>query len=148
MRRQPDSTPGFFRRFAAACYDSLLLLAIWFLATALILPLNGGNAFEPGQYLYSGYLFLVSAAFFIGFWTFGGQTLGLRAWKMRIYRFDGGKVCWKLASLRFLAACLSFACLGLGFLWCLIDKNRLCWHDYLSGTSPCLIDREKPADML
>ena len=128
------SAPGFLRRMAAVCYDGLLLLAVLFFATALILPFNAGQAFVADQYFYPAYLLLVSLLFYGWFWTHGGQTLGLRAWKISLKHQDGSDVNWQQAALRFVAACISWACLGLGFLWCLVDKHQLCWHDYLSKT--------------
>lgn len=119
---------------AAIGYDALLLLAVFFMATALALPFNSGRAFSAGEYFYSLYLLAIGFFFYGWFWTHGGQTLGLRAWKMKLGAFDGGPVTWRAAALRFAAAGLSWACLGLGFFWCLFDKNRLCWHDYLSNT--------------
>ena len=119
---------------AAVCYDALLLLAVLFLATALALPFNAGQAFAGGQFAYPIYLLAVGFGFYAWFWTHGGQTLGLRAWKIKLRTIDGQLPTWRHAAIRFLAGLLSWACLGLGFFWCLIDKNRLCWHDYLSKT--------------
>jgi len=134
--------PGFLRRIAVICYDGLLLLAVLFFATAIALPFNAGQAFSYGQYFYPLYLLTISFIFYGWFWTHGGQTLGLKAWKIKVCRFDGGPVTWRQAGWRFAAAGLSWAALGLGFIWCLIDKNRLCWHDYLSKTRLCLLDQE------
>ena len=128
---------------AAIGYDALLLLAVFFLATALALPFNSGQAFSADQVIYPLYLCLTGFFFYGWFWTHGGQTLGLRAWKMRLCRDDGAAVSWRQAGVRFLAAGLSWACLGLGFFWCLIDKNGLCWHDYLSKTRLFPVEREK-----
>jgi uncharacterized RDD family membrane protein YckC len=47
--------------------------------------------------------------------------------------------------LRSLAAPLSAGCLGLGYLWCLVDRNRYYWHDYLSGTKLVLLPGKKKA---
>jgi uncharacterized RDD family membrane protein YckC len=109
-----------------------LLLAVLFLATALILPFNHGQAFSPSQFLYPLYLVSVSFVFYGWFWTHGGQTLGLRAWKIKVCGLDGQTISWQQAGIRFIAGLLSWTFLGLGFLWCLWDKNRLCWHDHLS----------------
>lgn len=119
---------------AAVCYDAFLLLAVLFLATALALPFNAGQAFAGGQYFYPVYLLAISFVFYGWFWTHGGQTLGLRAWKIKVCNLDGHALGWGQAGIRFVSGLLSWACLGLGFLWCLFDKNRLCWHDYLSKT--------------
>lgn len=128
------STPGFLRRMAAVIYDALLLIAVLFFATAIALPFNSGHAFSAGQYVFSFYLFGVSYLFYAWFWTHGGQTLGMRAWKITLADSNGDCITWQRATLRFFAAILSWTCFGLGFSWCLVDKDRLCWHDRLSNS--------------
>lgn len=118
----------------AVLYDALLLLAVLFFATAIVLPLNGGQAFTSNQILFPAYLLLVSFLFYAWFWTHGGQTLGMRAWKIRLLALDESPIGWRHAAIRFAVACLSWGCLGLGFVWCLFDSERLSWHDRLSGT--------------
>lgn len=126
----------------AVLYDALLLLAVLFLATAIVLPLNAGEAFTARQYLYTAYLLAISFLFYAWFWTHGGQTLGMRAWKIRLCDPQGRDVGWGRALGRFVAALLSWSCLGLGFCWCWFDKERLCWHDKLSGSVLLRVDRE------
>jgi len=126
--------PGFLRRLAAAGYDLFLLLAVLFLATAVALPFNAGQAFASGQLFYPLYLLSISFGFYGWFWTHGGQTLGMRAWKIKVCTLEGQAPGWRQAGIRFCASLLSWACLGLGFFLCLFDKNRQGWHDYLSKT--------------
>ncbi|QPK62201.1 RDD family protein [Methylomonas sp. LL1] len=139
---EKPSAPGFLRRMCAVVYDALLLLAVLFFAAAIALPFNSGQAFTAGQYYFPLYLFGISYLFYAWFWTHGGQTLGLRAWKIKLCNLDGSGIGWRRASLRFFAAILSWAFLGLGFLWCLFDKNRLSWHDHLSKTRPYFMPGE------
>lgn len=120
---------------AAVLYDFLLLLALLFLATAILLPINNGQAFTAKQFFYPIYLLAVSFLFYGWFWTHGGQTLGLRAWKIKLSANDGHPISWRLAGLRFGAALLSWIVFGGGFLWILLDKNKRSWHDHLSKTS-------------
>ena len=127
------------RRMAAILYDLLLLLAIFFVATAIILPLNGGHAFDSHQWFYPIYLFSVSFIFYGWFWTHGGQTLGLRAWKLRVLTVDGYPISWWQALLRFCVAIISSICFGLGFFWSLVDKEKRCWHDIVSKTVVCCV---------
>ncbi|MDD5579185.1 MAG: RDD family protein [Methylobacter sp.] len=129
------SAPGFFRRFAAIFYDLLLLVALFFVATALILPFNSGQAFTAKQLFYPVYLLVVSFFFYAWFWTHGGQTLGLRAWKIKVLTLNREQISWKQALLRFTAALLSWIFFGLGFLWIFFDKDKRGWHDYLSKTA-------------
>lgn len=129
------SPPGFWRCIGAIIYDALLLLAVLFLATALLLPFNAGKAFTSGQIFYPVYLFVISFVFYGWFWTHGGQTLGLRAWKLKVLTFDQKPISWRQAFLRFNTALLSWALFGLGFLWIIIDKKKHSWHDHLSKTA-------------
>jgi uncharacterized RDD family membrane protein YckC len=129
-----DFSPSLFRRFAAILYDSFLLLALWFFATVVLLPLNGGQAFNSRQLFYPLYLLAVSFSFYGWFWTHGGQTLGLKAWKLKVQTSNQQSLTWKQAAIRFLAAILSWSVGGLGFFWVLWDKNGYAWHDYLSKT--------------
>ncbi len=123
---------GFVRRAAALFYDTLLLFALLFLTTALALALNAGDPVAPGA-LRVAYL-LVGYGFYTWFWTHGGQTLGMRAWRLRLVAADGGTIGPGRASVRFAAAALSFGALGLGFVWMLFDREGLTWHDRLSAT--------------
>ena len=130
------SAPGFFRRLAAQAYDLLLLIAVLFLATALLLPFTAGMAVTDHHVLiYRLYLVVVSFFFYGWFWTHGGQTLGLRAWKLTVLTQDKKTLNWSQALVRFVTASVSLSFFGLGYLWVLIDKDRLGWHDHLSKTA-------------
>lgn len=122
---------------AAIVYDTFLLAAVLFAATAILLPFNSGNAFRPDQYFYPVYLIGVSFLFFAWFWTHGGQTLGMRAWKIKVLTTDGKPLNWRQAALRFFFALLSWLFFGLGFWWILFDRQKRGWHDRLSHTSVC-----------
>ena len=127
------SKSSLLRRFAAIFYDFLLLISVLFFATALILPFNAGQAITS-HWLYLPYLLLVSFLFYGWFWTHGGQTLGLKAWKLRVLTFNQQPITWIQAFWRFSSAFLSWAILGIGFLWALVDKEKRCLHDVLSKT--------------
>jgi uncharacterized RDD family membrane protein YckC len=140
------ATPGLLRRLAAIAYDCLLLIALYMLAATLLL-LPAGMLFgiqDPAgdpllRLLLRLLLVLVSLGFFVGFWLRGGQTLGMRAWRIRVVRADGRPLHAGNALLRALGALLSWAALGLGFLWMLVDPERLTWHDRISATRLVLL---------
>lgn len=125
------------KRLLAALYDWLLVLGIMMVLSVPAVALLD-DAIEPGNALYRLALVVIAAAFFVGFWTHGGQTLGMRAWHLRLIsdRGDGQPqaVSYRQAALRFLCAWLAALPLGLGFWWALIDKDKLGWHDRLSRT--------------
>jgi len=115
-------------------YDAILLAGVLFIATALLLPFRSGEAFGPQHFAYDAYLFGVGFLYYGWFWTHGGQTLGMRAWQMRVLADAGGTMTWTRATVRFLVAILSLSLFGLGFWWSLWDIRERCWHDRLSRT--------------
>ena len=125
-----------WRRLAALLYDSLLLLALWFLATAMLLPLTHGEAIA-GNPLLSTYLLFISFFFYGWFWTHGGQTLGMRSWRLQLRNLRPGPVTWLQVLLRFMTALPAALLFGLGYLWMLVDKRKLTWHDRYSET--CIV---------
>ncbi|MGH8602526.1 MAG: RDD family protein, partial [Gammaproteobacteria bacterium] len=123
-----------WRRLAAIGYDVVLLSAVLFMLTLLLVAAREGRTIPPSNLWYTLLLFGVCFFYFTWPWVRGGQTLGMRAWRLALMRCGGGRVSWPQASLRFFAAVLSWASLGLGFLWCMVDRKRLCWHDRASKT--------------
>ncbi len=135
--------PGLFRRLAAMLYDTFLVLpmimAVIAVATAIGVAITG----NPGNQDYSATLppWLVQlltvgcvVGFYSYFWRLRGQTLGMQAWRIRLRSFDGSDVTTRQVLLRCLGAVISIAPVGAGYVWCLLDRNRRCWHDYISGT--------------
>ena len=129
--------PGLIRRLLATLYDALLLLALLFVTTVVLMILNQGTL-QTGQllsYLRLPVYITVSFLFFGWFWTHGGQTLGMKTWKMQLVQDNGNAVTWPVALVRFVTAMLSWAAFGLGFLWSLFDSRNRTWHDIISGST-------------
>lgn len=132
--------PGLLRRLAAIGYDGLLLASLVLLAS---FPYVLAAGEPPWHWLvrlgYQAYMLAAVFGFFGWFWTHGGQTLGMRAWRLRVVSDDGEPLSWAQAAKRFMAAGLSWVALGLGYLWCLIDPDQRTWHDRLSGSHLVLL---------
>ena len=129
---QHSSPPAtLVKQLAAMVYDSLLIIAILFVATAIALVFNGGNAIESSP-AFNLYLILIIFIFYSWFWHKSGQTLGMQVWKIRIVSDFGGNPSWPVCFLRLVFALLSIACLGLGYWWRLFKPYT--WHDRLSQT--------------
>jgi uncharacterized RDD family membrane protein YckC len=141
---------GLLRRLAALFYDTLLLAAIFMVATALFLPLTGGEAITAGDHpllevVYRLVLIGLVALFYGAFWTRRGQTLGMASWRLRVEREDGSLLTWGDSLRRLGAAVLSLVPCGLGFLWIAFDRNGRAWHDRLSSTRVVVLPRTKPS---
>jgi uncharacterized RDD family membrane protein YckC len=124
-------------RLLAIVYDLLPVLALCFATAALVLLLRGGTpvaAGSPAAWGEFALMLLVCFAYFGFSWRRGGQTLGMRAWRLQLVSIAGGVPGWRQLALRFAVAGLSLGCVGIGFLWALLDRERRTWHDLASGT--------------
>jgi uncharacterized RDD family membrane protein YckC len=125
-------------RLLAGLYDLLPLLGLWFFAGAIALGLAGG-ALETHvierKLLTQMLLLAFTALYFVISWTRGGQTIGMRAWRLRVRRADGARLTWPRALLRFGVALISLAAFGIGFLWALLDPQQRTWHDIATATT-------------
>jgi len=134
LKTTPSLEPAsLFKRCAAFVYDLLLLVGLVASFTLLAVLLNGGSI-TPGSLWFQFALLAIVAVFFCGFWTHGGQTLGMRAWRIRVVGQDGTPLSWPRAMLRFAAGLLALLPLGLGLWWGIFDAQRRGWHDRLTST--------------
>ena len=132
MTEGPDLLPaGLPRRLGAMLYDTLLVLALAMLTLYPLMIMTDGNLPRPAV---QSLVFVETFAFFAFFWTRRGQTAGMLAWRLRVQSLDGRGLTLRQALLRFIGATLSFASLGIGYLWMLIDPGQRTWPDMLSGT--------------
>jgi uncharacterized RDD family membrane protein YckC len=130
--------PAISRRLASALYDSLLLLALVFIATWPFIALFGDSTLGWRRHLLQAWMVFVAGAYFVWFWTRSGQTLPMKTWGIRVVTADGRALGPGRAIHRYALALLGLAAAGLGFAWALFDPERQFLHDRLAGTA--LID--------
>jgi uncharacterized RDD family membrane protein YckC len=133
------SSAGFGRRFAALLYDALLLASLMLLFTTALVMLFVRTAIMPETagawtYLYRAALLAIIIAYYLVNWTRSGQTLGMRAWRLRAVDEAGKRMSAYAASLRFLYGVIAWAPAGLGVLWLYVDSKHLAVHDRWSRT--------------
>ena len=123
------------RRVAASAIDGFLVMSgfaafayIFFRFTAELPPLAkvaGAGVLLVGL-MWSAYQYLLL--------VYSGTTPGLKLAKLELHRFDGSPVPLRLRRWRVLTSVLSGLSLGLGYAWCFLDEDRLCWHDRITRT--------------
>ncbi len=134
MKRNLDEKPcSIGRMLGCIVYDAMVLAAILFAITTVLLALRHGAAIAPGNPAYQLFLIMCAWLYFAYSWRIGGQTLGMRAWQVHI-RSRQGQVSWLQSMLRFVLAGLSLASFGMGYLFALLHPGRMTWHDLASGT--------------
>ncbi len=123
------------RRIAASAIDATLVIAafaafvcIFFRITAAVPPLTkiAGTGIVLIGLMWSAYQYLLL--------VYSGATPGLRLARLELHRFDGSPVPLRLRRWRVLTSVLSGLSLGLGYAWCFLDEDQLCWHDRITRT--------------
>ena len=129
-------------RLFALVYDLFPLAALCFTVAALALLLRGGTPVQPdtgAAYAVFAAMLLTGFGYFALSWRRGGQTIGMRAWRLRLVDADADVATatapgWGRLAVRALVALVSLAACGLGYLWSVVDRERRTWHDIASRT--------------
>ncbi|WP_254849564.1 RDD family protein [Thalassotalea sp. PP2-459] len=140
---------GFMRRLGAWIYDALLAIAVYMVAGAIgfglfqlgatlgLVNMNGHQHLidvQQSSYFYSaliyGWNIFWVIYFFLFFWARSGQTLGMKAWRLRLQHLDGQLINKKLGLIRII-----YSLFGLGNIWLFIEwKHKLSLQDKLTNT--------------
>lgn len=122
------------RRFAAMFYELLLLGAVLFTASFLIVWVLPYLPVGVSQLANQIFLLVVAGGYFVLFWRRGGQTLAMKTWQVRLVSADGKGISRAQAWTRYGVAVIGGLCLGLTFWWALWDRDRQFLHDRVAGT--------------
>lgn len=148
---------GFRRRFGSWFYDVLIALAVYMVAGAIafllfnilirfgMVDMQGYEHaidLQRASIVYSSLIYGWNIAwvsfFFVFFWAKSGQTLGMKAWRLRLQNQDGTRIN-KITGLKRLLPTL----LGLGNLTVIFDrKNKLSLQDRLTDTEVVVLSLE------
>jgi uncharacterized RDD family membrane protein YckC len=129
----PAAAP-LWARLAAMIYESLLVVAVLFVASFLVIPLVGDLGSRWQRHLFQLYLLGILLGYFCAFWLRSGQTLAMKTWRIRLVSRTGGAISFRQALLRFVVALLGGLAAGAGFWWALFDRDRQFLHDRIAGT--------------
>jgi uncharacterized RDD family membrane protein YckC len=156
----PPVAPSLRRRLACFVYEGVLLFGVLMMAGYLFSTLTQqrhGLAHRHGLQLF---LFVVLGIYFVFFWSHGGQTVAMKAWRIRVVDRHGHPLSQPRALLRYLlswlwflpawiataalrtpSAGVMFGAMFAGVLaWALLSRvhpTRQFLHDAMSGT--CLV---------
>ncbi|VAW91671.1 FIG023103: Predicted transmembrane protein [hydrothermal vent metagenome] len=125
--KQPDKIilAGPRRQLLALFYDVWLLAAVFMVASALTLPMTQGEPVKPGNPFMTTYIFFVWYGFYAWFWTHGGQTLGMRSWKIKLISQSGETVGLWHALLRFISGIPAWLFITTGSYFSLAEQAHM-----------------------
>jgi len=132
----------FLVRIAAMTYESLLVTAVVFVASFIIIPVVGEMHAPWQRHLFQVYILVVLFAYFSAFWLRNGQSLAMKTWRIRLVQENGDPLTFKQAVLRFFLALLGLLLAGAGFWWALVDRDRQFLHDRIVGTRLVRVPRK------
>lgn len=153
------ATPSsLWRRLAGLVYDLVAVVAIVMVVGMICQITTGGQLVHTGAqtsiaWWYRPLQYVVVAAYFAASWLRGGQTLGMRPWRMRLCMKSGDRVTLVAALVRTATVSLPLLVLAIGhvtsprtamltllavwvvfFAVALFDKRRRTLHDIFAGT--------------
>ena len=147
-----------WRRLFALVYDLLIVVALVMVVGLLCQLATRGQLIHTGAKTviplwYQALQALVVALYFVSSWRRGGQTVGMRPWRIRVTRDDGGAPSLQQVVIRLLVAAAPLVLLGLEpmlglspTLWALLivwaawfavalfDPRRRALHDLAAHT--------------
>ncbi|WP_068545899.1 RDD family protein [Thalassotalea crassostreae] len=149
---------GFRRRMGSYLYDFLLAIAVYMCAGFLSFAVFGylfnegainNQGFEHAtdllqhsllySFLIYGWNLFWVGFFFVYFWVKSGQTISMRAWRLRVQNQDGTRISATTGLTR-----LVFSLFGLGNLLVIFDrKNKLSLQDRMTKTEVVVLTIEE-----
>lgn len=122
------------RRFLAIVYEIFPVAGLIWAAAFAYFAVEHALALSHVRLAFQVFLVVVLGAYFIWQWVRGGQTLAMKAWRLRLVRLDGTPLDVRRAVARYLIALIGTLLFAVTFLWALVDRDRAFLHDRLVGT--------------
>lgn len=128
---QQAVAPSLFKLGACFIYEAMTVIALCFACVGLFLWLAGDAAHGVKHVLLQFLLWSLVGAYFVRCWLKGGQTLAMQAWNLKVVNQKNKTLTLNEALARYVLATMSLLLCGLGFLWAIVDNDKLFLHDRL-----------------
>ena len=119
------------RLYACLFYEAIIQVALWFIVTLFVLAILKVDLTENSNSL-RFILWASSGIYFILSWFYGGQTLAMRAWKLKLI-FPRKKRNFSYLVARYFLASIGLSFFAIGYLYIFFEKKSYL-HDKLLGT--------------
>ncbi|WP_044618680.1 RDD family protein [Gynuella sunshinyii] len=138
MSSQSLPKPSLFKILAAIFYDLIVVCGILMITGFIIIPIYHGLTHEDsvpaGNWLFRIILYLVVFGYYAFSWLRGGQTIGMKSWKLRLVSDTHKPMTLPKLFIRFVGGQLSFSIALIGYLMLLIGPRHRMLHDLISGS--------------
>ena len=123
-------TPPLIRLYGSLIYELFALVPLWMIAGFIFIFFFDGFFGVYQRLIFQIYLWLISGIYLTYCWTRSGQTLAMRAWKLKITS-TRGLLTSPLAWRRYILATFGTLLGGVSFLWALTNKKHFYLHDQI-----------------
>lgn len=136
----------FLTRFWAWLVDGVLLAIVTSAITAGITYFINASARAEGGFMsfFTAWLaiflaiviFLLQFLYFGVLWSGGGQSLGMKLFKIKVLQRSGDRVSFLRAAFRgTIGYWISGLFFFLGYIWAAFDREKEAWHDKIFATT-------------
>jgi uncharacterized RDD family membrane protein YckC len=140
------------RILGAITYDLIIVFAIIFVAAQWFPLVPEHLQSSPALILFKQvYILGISYFYFAYSWQRGGQTIGMKSWRIRLLQNNTGQyepgqnerntIGWRQSAIRYSIAIVSWLIVGMGFIWIVFSHQHKSWHDIASGTRLVLLPK-------
>jgi len=129
-----DTPTNIIRRILSMCYDCFIVGALLFCAAIPPVLINQDMILADNNTWFQIYLLIVWAAYFILCWCHGGQTIGMKAWRIHIVNLNDNKPTYQQGLLRFIFAFITILLGGIGLWWAFFQPEKKTLYDIWSHT--------------
>lgn len=91
----------FIRYLGAVAYDAIIVTVLCFALTAFFLLFNDGQAIPPDTFWYQLSLISIGMAYYYCSIQYGGQTIGMRAWRFKLISVEDDRPSAKQIAARY-----------------------------------------------
>lgn len=126
-----DHSPSLLKLFACLVYELLTIVALCIVFAGVFYGVFGDATEGIKRLLQQIFLWTVLGAYYVWCWSKTGQTLAMQSWHLKVVSQNNAPLSMQMALVRYVLASLSLVLFGLGFLWAVVDKDRLFLHDRL-----------------
>lgn len=139
VEKSHSQAPSLLKLGACLFYEGLVLIALAFVGVGLFVSVFGDATSGMQRLLLQLFLWSIFGFYFVFSWVKNGQTLATRSWKLKLvmqnqHQAEQQVLPISIALVRFVLATFSFICFGLGFIWCVFDRDNQFLHDRLLKT--------------
>ena len=136
-----NKTP-LWKHFASFLYDIFPLIGLFIVTSLIVAIIRKGDIVAQHTLWFDVLIFSEMILYYVYSWKLGGQTLGMRAWKIKIIPSDERlNLTWLQALIRFIIGVASTLLLGMGLFWKLVSKNNQSWMDLASRSKTINVEK-------